>query len=69
MVKTYRYYSIKKPPVVGTIPRGMINIVCFDEKKFVPEIGCEACGYSEYDHKLLPHDLHEYSLVPEPELE
>jgi len=61
--KPYRYYCLYRPPMPGTIPRGVSNIVAFDERRNVPEIGREAWGYAEYDKPLTAQEVVAYELA------
>ena len=70
----YRYYCLERPPLPGTIPRGMCNIVTFDEPQHVPGIEHHVWGYAEYLRPLTPHEVYQYELAaapvePEPECE
>lgn len=59
----YRYYATQRPPMLGSIPRGAFDVVCFDDRIFVAEIGRQAWGYAVYDHKLSRQDVDNYELV------
>lgn len=59
----YRYYCMEKPPMPGTVPRGMVGIVDFKEFRRVDEIGGEACGYVEYERRLTEGEMHGCGLV------
>ncbi len=63
MKKPRRYYCLDKPPMPGTVPRGMINIVDFREFKYVDEIEAKACGYVEYYRKLTANEIRIYKLA------
>jgi len=47
-----RYYTTQRPPGPGTIPKGATNVVTFDKRTYVPELGREAWGYVEYGKPL-----------------
>jgi len=61
--KMYRYYCILRPPMIGAVPRGMVNIVCFDTRRYVYEIEREAWGYVEYDKKLTPQQVIQFEMA------
>ena len=62
----FRYYCPYRPPMVGTIPRGMCNIVSFDERQHVPGTDKLAWGYAEYERPLTTHEIYAYELFPAP---
>ena len=48
-----KYYSIMRPVSIGTYPKsGAEEIVNYDRRQYVPEIGREAWGYIEYSRTL-----------------
>ncbi len=47
--KPYRYYLTSRPPSPGAQPSGYTNVVTFDDKQYIPDIGKDAWGYVEYD--------------------
>lgn len=62
----YRYYSRLRPVSPGTYPaRGAKEIVNFDSREWVEDVGCRAWGYIEYDRELTPDEIDEYELAPE----
>lgn len=63
MAKHIRYYCLDKPPMPGTVPRGMTNIVDFGELRYVNEINTDACGYVEYCRELTKSELRTYKLT------
>ena len=63
MKKPRRYYCLEKPPMPGTVPRGMTNIEDFREFKYIDEIEAEACGYVEYYRKLTESEIRTYKLA------
>lgn len=64
-----RYYSILRPVGIGTFPKfadnKVIEIVNFDYRKYVPEIGREAWGYIMYESEIAETDARSYDLVKE----
>lgn len=61
-----RYYCIMRPPTPGAIPAGALNICCYEDRRYVPEIDRMAWGWVEYDHELAPADIYEYELISQP---
>jgi len=61
-----RYYSIMRPIGIGTFPPGahVTNIVNFNQRMYVPEIGREAWGYIEFSHTLSKQNQMNYELLP-----
>ena len=62
----HRYYSIMRPIGIGTFPPGahVTNIVNFNQRMYVPEIGREAWGYIEFSHTLSKQNQIAYELLP-----
>lgn len=60
--KLYRYYLTERPASMGTQPKGTVNIVNFDDKQDVPEIGGKAWGYVEYKEPLTDAQIKDYEL-------
>lgn len=60
-----RYYSIRRPVAPGTFPttQKVKNIVNYDRREPVTEIGGEAWGYIEYDKPLAEEEARNYELV------
>jgi len=63
MRKPRRYYCLDKPPMPGTVPRGMSDMVDFQEVRYVEDIGREACGYVEYFRKLSVDEVQRFKLA------
>lgn len=60
-----RYYSRMRPLGPGTFPTsGAQNILNYDDRTYVEEIGCEALGYVEYDRELSQEEIDAYELIP-----
>ena len=57
------YYSVYRPLTPGSIPNNkrIVNVVNFDEKKYVEEIGRSAYGYIEAVSPI--RDYEDYDLV------
>ena len=64
--KTYKYYSLERPVSLGTYPKksNSINIVNYDTKQLIDDIGRLAWGYIEYKEPLTKNDCYEYELEP-----
>lgn len=61
----HRYYSTQRPVMPGGFPKRqeVENIVNFDSRKFVPEIGRRAWGYIDYRMPLTKEEADSYELV------
>ena len=59
----YRYYSLRRMQVPGGIPRGVVGIVEFDDKRYCPEIERDAWGYVEYAKPLTPQEIIMFELA------
>lgn len=59
-----RYYTLYRPPMPGTIPRGAKDVEAFDERQYCPEVDAWAWGWAEYDHQLSQEEVDEYELEP-----
>lgn len=57
------YYSVSRPLTPGSIPNNkrVVNVVNFDERKYVEEIGRSAYGYVEASSPI--RDYEDYELV------
>jgi hypothetical protein len=61
----YRYYSTQRPLSPGCFPKGnVIEVINFDERRPVEEIGLPAWGYVEYGEPLGDKEMNDYELVP-----
>lgn len=59
----YRYYTLYRPPMPGTIPRhGLEGIKSFDDRTEV-EPGIRAWGYADYNRPLSAEEVSEYELA------
>lgn len=58
----FRYYMTQRPPTPGAFPRFAANVVSFDERKEVPNLGCNAWGYVEYEAPLEWERIYNYEL-------
>ena len=59
----FRYYLRQRPPMPGAFPhsRSAVNIVGFDERKEIPNVG-PAWGYVEYESALPMKEVRNYEL-------
>ena len=62
----YRYYCIFRPPMLGAVPRGFVEMEDFGERKRVEEIGWPSWGWVEYEQPLTETQVRDYELVPQP---
>lgn len=60
----YRYYSTLRPVSIGTYPRPeeATNIVNYDNRTFIDDIGQYAWGYIEYENPLEWSEAKQYDL-------
>lgn len=59
-----RYYSILRPISPGSFPRdGVIEIVNFNRREHVPDIGRAAWGYIDYSRVLTEREAADYDLM------
>ena len=63
----YKYYLTQRPPSLGTFPKPkdnkIIDIVEFEDKKFIHNIYCKAWGYVEYGKPLTDKEISDYELI------
>ena len=60
-----RYYSRMRPLCPGTFPTsGAQNILNYEDRMYVEEIGCKAWGYVEYNRELSQEEIDAYELIP-----
>lgn len=59
----HRYYLTQRPASLGTHPKGTTDLVNFDDKQQVDDIGREAWGYVEYDKPLTDAQISDYELT------
>lgn len=62
---TFRYYVTQRPPFMGCIPRGAMDVVFLDDCPIIADIGRRAWGYAVYDHKLSRKEIEDYELTPQ----
>lgn len=64
---SHRYYSTNRPVSIGTYPRPagneVLEILNFEQRRSVPEIGRQAWGWVEYASPLSASDAENYELV------
>lgn len=60
-----RAYSVRRPVDIGTYPKGyeVADIVNFDMRRRVAEIGCEAWGYIDFFDRVPQEVLERFELV------
>lgn len=60
-------YSYNRPVSIGTYPSGysVAEIVNFDSKQYVEEVGKDCWGYVEFSESVPRHELESYELVTE----
>lgn len=63
--KSYKYYTIRRPPDIGTIPKGFVNVKSYGERKQVMPNGRQAWGEVYYNHKLTDKEINDYELLEE----
>ncbi len=62
----FKYYSTQRPVSIGTFPKeGAVEIVNFDRRTFVEDIGREAWGLILYNRELDKNECDDWELVPE----
>ena len=60
----YRYYTLYRPPMPGTIPRiGLKAIEYFNVRTDI-EPGIRAWGFADYNRRLTVEEIAEYELSP-----
>lgn len=61
----YRYYCIMRPPMIGGVPhsRTLQDAMCYDERRYIPEIDRAAWGWVEYAEPLTPQEVEDYELI------
>lgn len=64
----YRYYCIMRPPMIGGVPdsSALQYAMCFEERRYIPEIDRMAWGWVEYDRELSYEEIHAYELIAHP---
>jgi hypothetical protein len=64
--KTYRYYSLQRPVMLGSYPKtaNVININNYDDRVLIDDIGRLAWGYIEYSEPLTKQACYDYELEP-----
>lgn len=67
MRKFHRYYCPERPPMPGTIPRGVVRIEYAEDGFMIDDEGHsrKAWGFVEYDRILTPKEIADYELDPE----
>ena len=60
---TYKYYTKRRPPDIGTIPKDFVNIKSYGERKTVMANGMQAWGEVVYNRKLTEKEINDYELL------
>lgn len=61
----YYYYLPLRPASIGTQPSGTREIINFDRRIYVEEIGRMAWAKVGYDRPLTEKEVRQYDLIPE----
>lgn len=61
--KTYKYYTVRRPPDIGTVPKDFIHIESYGEIKQLDKSGYHAWGEVEYNRKLTDKEVNDYELL------
>lgn len=61
--KLYKYYTTKRPPDIGTVPKDFINVINYGELKQIRKSGFHAWGEVEYSRKLSEKEIYDYELL------
>lgn len=61
------YYMTQRPAGPGAMPRnGLVDVLNYDGKPFIPEIGREAWSRLTYNRMLTAEEIRDYELTPAP---
>ena len=60
---TYKYYTKRRPPDIGTIPKDFVDIKSYGARKTVMENGMQAWGEVVYNRKLTEKEINDYELL------
>ncbi len=62
-----KYYSTQRPVTPGSYPKPegnkVLEIVNYDSRQYVPQIGREAWGYIVYESRITDKEAADYELV------
>lgn len=62
----YIYYLTQRPPMPGAFPKPagnkILDVVSFDDRTYIEEIGKDAWGYVTYSEPLSQQDIDDYEL-------
>lgn len=61
--KLYKYYTVKRPPDIGTVPKGFVSVKSYDERKQVLQDGTQAWGEVVYSRSLTEKEISDYELL------
>ena len=61
--KLYKYYTVRRPPDIGTVPKDFVNVKSYGELKQLAQSGYHAWGEVEYNRRLTDKEIYDYELV------
>lgn len=61
--KVYKYYTVKRPPDIGTVPKDFVDVKSYGERKQVLQDGTQAWGEVIYNRKLTDKEVSDYELL------
>lgn len=61
--KIYKYYTVRRPPDIGSVPKDFVNIKSYGELKQLEKSGYHAWGEVEYKRKLTDKEIYDYELL------
>ena len=59
-----QHYTLYRPPMPGSIPKGAIAVSTWGSRPFIPEINRSAWGTVDYSRQLTPEEMRNYELMP-----
>lgn len=62
----FRYFTLYRPPMLGAIPSGAVEVFSYDDRHYVEDVRHDAWGYAVYDHPLTEAQISDYELAPDP---
>ena len=62
----FRYFTLYRPPMLGAIPSGAIEVFSYDDRHYIEDVQHDAWGYAVYDHPLTEAQISDYELAPDP---
>ncbi len=61
--KLFKYYTFRRPPDIGTVPKGFIRVHSYGERKQIMQNGKEAWGEVICNRKLTEKEINDYELL------